>query len=159
MRIQVSTQADRSVVENFYQFYHHDLSVYTGAKPDDSGLFPQSQYLSRYWEEDNRYAILALNDEGPIGFSLIKEVNAGYWSLDEFFVAKPFRRSGYGKKFASMIFDAYPGTWEVSQIDENKPAIDFWLSVIDEYTGSQFTNSRSADQPVGPKQIFNSLRL
>jgi predicted acetyltransferase len=37
-----------------------------------------------------------------------------------------------------MVFDQFPGTWEVMQIPENAGAVAFWEKVVDRYAESCF---------------------
>ena len=51
---------------------------------------------------------------------------------------KKYRRRGVGRTAARMVFDLFPGGWEVSQWRSNLPAQRFWKQVIDEYTAGEY---------------------
>ena len=55
------------------------------------------------------------------------------------FIAKKYRRAGLGKLVAIDIFTTHKGQWEVYQINNNKPAQQFWKKVIEEYTDGEYT--------------------
>jgi predicted acetyltransferase len=42
---------------------------------------------------------------------------------------------------ACILFDRFPGAWEVTQLHENVPAQRFWRSVIAGYTDGNYTES------------------
>lgn len=54
--------------------------------------------------------------------------------ISEFFLLRKYRWSGVGAEAARLIFSAYPGPWEVSEIPDNFPSQTFWRRVIHELT-------------------------
>ena len=63
------------------------------------------------------------------------------WNVGEFFVVSKFQGMGVGRYVAEQVFDQFTGTWETSQIPENKAAIDFWEKVVSHYSYGQFEKS------------------
>jgi predicted acetyltransferase len=51
---------------------------------------------------------------------------------------KKYRRKGLGKAVANIIFDTFPGNWEVCQYLENITSQIFWERVISDYTNNKF---------------------
>ncbi len=49
----------------------------------------------------------------------------------EFFVARPYRRSGIGRAAARRLIASRPGPWQITQRETNTAAIAFWHSVLD----------------------------
>ena len=81
------------------------------------------------------------------GFVLVNRWSALNRLLDhsvaEFFVLRKYRRIGVGSCAARVLFEGWPGRWEVSVPRYNKPALSFWRkairasieSTVEEYTG------------------------
>ena len=44
-----------------------------------------------------------------------------------------------GEAAARILFDRFPGSWSVAQMDTNLAAQSFWRKVIERYTGGAFT--------------------
>ena len=40
--------------------------------------------------------------------------------------------------YLKMVFDQFPGTWEVMQTPENAGAVAFWEKIVDRYADSCF---------------------
>jgi predicted acetyltransferase len=60
----------------------------------------------------------------------------------EFFVLRKYRRQAVGRRAACLLFQRFPGEWEVRQLLGNESATRFWVSVIEEVTRGRFTNRR-----------------
>ena len=132
----------RNVIKNLMQFYIYDFSAYFDCEVEEDGLYKEYPYLDDYWKDENhRFPYLIEKDEVHIGFALIKFIESevcSRFSIAEFFVMKKYRRKGVGRAVAKQIFDLHKGSWEVYQIENNKPAQIFWNNVIDEYTKGAF---------------------
>jgi len=80
-------------------------------------------------------------DNELAGFVLVNKAGSTAnvdWNIGEFFIISKFQGKGIGHRIAKEIFNQFPGTWETSQMPENKAAIDFWEQVVTEYTNGQF---------------------
>ena len=73
--------------------------------------------------------------------------------VQEFFVLRKFRRRGVGRQVAVKLFDRYPGNWIVEQLVENLPALRFWQTVVNEYTGGQYAETQYAS-PWGEMNVL-----
>jgi predicted acetyltransferase len=51
-------------------------------------------------------------------------------SVGEFFVLRKYRRLGVGSRSAKILFERWPGRWEVGVAGYNKPALSFWQKAI-----------------------------
>jgi predicted acetyltransferase len=51
-------------------------------------------------------------------------------SVAEFFVLRKYRRIGVGSRAAKILFERWPGSWEVAVARYNKPALSFWRKAI-----------------------------
>jgi predicted acetyltransferase len=144
----------KPIFDNLLNLYLHDLSAYTGAGPDARGRF-RYRYLDAYWtaegEAEGRVPFLILVDGEIAGFALRSgESRLGHDGatsyVAEFFVARRWRRSGVGARAARMLFDRFPGRWEVFQLRRNTGAGAFWRSVINDYTDGAFEEHDLADE-------------
>jgi len=122
-------------------------------------------YLDLYWEDSTRHPFFISQDSQIVGFVLInsitsfQEFNADY-SIAEFYILPEFRRNGIGKKIAMMIFEQYPGKWEVKQQINNKKAIEFWRNTIASYTKQRFKEVLIEDNGSAEIfQLFHSSRI
>jgi predicted acetyltransferase len=109
------------------------------------GKYDTYEYLDEYWNSKDRYPYLFKVQGNLAGFVFVRFVEEEpkyYYSIAEFFVMKKYRRVGIGKKVAKRIFDLHKGDWEVSQVEKNKPAQQFWVSVINEYTEGKYTERK-----------------
>jgi predicted acetyltransferase len=75
--------------------------------------------------------------------------------MAEFFILRKFRRQRVGERAAVLLFDRFPGRWEVRQRSSNQPATAFWRSAIGRYT--RFEEELIDDERWrGPVQRFAS---
>lgn len=146
MKITLSkaTNKDKDTIQNLGRFYVYEMSRYCGFLPDwetpPNGLFA-CRDLSPYCEEPERHAFLIKVDGELAGFVLINKIGSTPdvdWNIGEFFVVSKFQGKGVGRHTAEQIFSQFPGTWETTQMPENKAAIDFWEKVVRHYTNGQF---------------------
>jgi len=139
------------------QLYVHDFSEMFGLDVGDDGRY-------RVPSTEGRDAFLVRVDGRLAGFALLANESRLTGERDvhdvaEFFVLPRYRRAGVGERTARMLFDRFPGRWEVRQRAENARAIAFWRRVIDRYTGGRFDEEVRADERwQGPVQRFESGR-
>ncbi len=121
-------------IANMMQLYIHDFSEFwageTRGELQADGRFPEYP-LDSYWTGDPRRVPLVIERAGaPIGFALLNEhMHSGLpadWSMAEFFIVRKHRRGGTGTAAATLIFDAYPGQWDVAVARRNVAAHAFW---------------------------------
>jgi predicted acetyltransferase len=75
----------------------------------------------------------------------------------EFFVMRKYRRQGVGEQVATLIFDMFPGKWEIQETTKNLSAQAFWRKVIGRYTGGRFGEIfLNDDRWHGPVQSFDN---
>lgn len=139
-----ATEQDKDTIQNLGRFYVYEMSRYCGFLPDWetplNGLF-ECRDLSSYCEEPERHAFLIKVDGELAGFVLINKIGSTLdvdWNIGEFFVISKFQGKGVGRHVAEQIFNQFPGTWETTQMPENKAAIDFWERIVTHYTNGQF---------------------
>ena len=92
------------------------------------------------------------------GFALVRALESSelgvLYSMSEFFIVRKFRRQGIGSRVAKLLFDMFPGRWEVSQEAGNKDAQEFWKRVIGIYTKEVF-QMETLDG--GPLLLFDNM--
>ena len=142
-----ATKKDKDTIQNLGRFYIYEMSRYCGFLPTweipPNGLF-ECIDLSSYSEKSDRHAFLIKVDCELAGFVLINKIGTTPdvdWNIGEFFVISKFQGKGIGRYAAELVFNQFPGTWETTQIPENKAAIDFWKNVVTRYTNGQFESS------------------
>jgi predicted acetyltransferase len=93
------------------------------------------------------------------GFVLVRDIESfkggPIHTVSEFFVLHSFRRLGIGEEIARMVFDQFPGAWQVAVLEENKVARSFWKTVVWRYTGGRMHEFRTSDFR-GPIYEFSS---
>jgi predicted acetyltransferase len=63
--------------------------------------------------------------------------------MADFFISPRSRRLGIGRDAAALIFNRFAGSWEIVEFVYNKPAVQFWRSIVGAYTGGKFKESIS----------------
>jgi predicted acetyltransferase len=132
-----ATRAQEPVIQNLMQLYTHDFSEYwTGTAKGDllpDGRFP-AYPMAEYWSRTNWSASLICLDDVLAGFALINDrTHSGEpanRNVGEFFVLRKHRAMGVGRRAAAILFDQYPGSWEVAVARSNLRAYDFWKKAI-----------------------------
>jgi predicted acetyltransferase len=153
--------ARHPILERLVQLYLYDLSEVDGRDLNDSGYFEDAE-LDAFWREPEQHAFVIHNDRQPIGFVLvscrsrIQQAFEGY-SLRAIFIVRRWRRQGCGREAAFQLLDRFPGHWEIATSSSNVPAIAFWRSVADSYTGGRYDEMWHQDGAWrGPVQRFDA---
>jgi predicted acetyltransferase len=130
--------AQSRTIANLMQLYLHDFSEFamTGTphgEVEQDGRFAY-QGLDRYWQEDGYVPLLIQADGHLAGFALVNRWSALERPLDrsvaEFFVVRKYRRLQVGSRAAGLLFERFPGRWEVPVAWYNQPALCFWRRAI-----------------------------
>jgi predicted acetyltransferase len=160
-------ESDSHIITNLMQLYKYDFSVFAevGSQYGEVGRDGRFTYegLESYWREEGRLALRVEADERLAGFVLVDRWSALNRSLDhavaEFFVLRKYRRIGVGSRAARVLFERWPGRWEVAVAQYNKPALSFWRKAIpaavdgpiEEYSGD-------FERHIGTVLCFDSCR-
>jgi predicted acetyltransferase len=146
---------EEKILHNIMQFYFYEFSKYIPQiKLEQNGIYKPFD-LDKYWEKENYHAFFIMQNEEYIGFALIESsTETSPNSVKEFFILEQHKGKGYGKKVAIELFNKFPGTWRITQIEKNKPAKAFWRSIINDYTNGNFTETFDYNK----KQFKNSIR-
>ncbi|MFP2904554.1 GNAT family N-acetyltransferase [Pyxidicoccus sp. 3LFB2] len=157
-----ATPAEHSLLRNLYPLYLHDLSEFgVEYRLDEQGHWRPDFLPTWLTGAPEVHPLLLRFEERTVGFAFVGQAPFPYMTpgrdfrMSEFFILRGERRRGLGRLAARAIFERYPGIWEVSQLPANRSAIAFWRSVIGEYTGGDFEDTRVDDSPA---QVFDSRR-
>jgi predicted acetyltransferase len=134
---------EKELLFRLLQFALYDGSLYNTNKIGEDGLFPY-KWFDNYFTDDDRDAFFIREDDKIVGFVMInqfmKKCDNGH-SVAEFLVLPEYRRNHIGKKVAYLVFDMFPGNWEVEPIEESNEACRFWENVVVNYTNNKFSFS------------------
>lgn len=155
--------AERTPLESLLQLYVHDLSALIAVDIGDDGRFPTPP-VDPWFSDPRNHAFLVHADGKLAGFALVQQRSRlngdeSITDLAEFFVLRKFRGQKIGERAAGMLFDRFPGLWEVRQRKQNQPATAFWRRTIGRYTRGTFTEELLDDERWrGPVQRFESRK-
>ena len=134
---------EKELLFRLLQFALYDGSLYNTNKIGKDGLFPY-KWFDNYFTDDDRDAFFIREDDKIVGFVMInqfmKKCDNGH-SVAEFLVLPEYRRNHIGKKVAYLVFEMFPGNWEVEPIEESNEACRFWENVVVNYTNNKFSFS------------------
>ncbi len=133
------------------QLYLYDIATIDEWDLGDDGLFGNLETIERFWSAtDERRSFLIRVDGKLAGFVLIRR--GSYFGdleareLSEFFVLRRYRRRGVGERPARMVFETFPGRWEVRELGANVEAHAFWRTIIGRFTGGAFEEIAHANE-------------
>jgi predicted acetyltransferase len=135
---------DKTVLRRLLQFYHYDFSEWNGDDVDEHGEFAH-RYLDHYWTDPGSQPFLIRRSDRWAGFALVR--TGPVHDMSEFFVMRKFRRTAVGREAARLLFQLFPGEWEIRQLHGNEAATRFWHAVIP----AGYTETIT---PEGPVQCF-----
>jgi predicted acetyltransferase len=130
----------------------------------NTGMFPayrerEAELMARWFADDTSHPLIILKNERPTGFALVSRPPRNQrdqidFRMAEFFVTLKSRRLGVGRDAARLIFNRFAGTWEVTEFLYNKPAVEFWRSIVADYTNGRFREIRAHGEV---RQVFSSV--
>jgi predicted acetyltransferase len=147
----------RSVVEQLWQLYRHDLSQFRGTHgpsgfrgslPDEDGTF-HTRGLMPYFEDDaDRAAYVFYDGANPVGFAFVSRLTTPVRLMSEFFVVRGLRGSGIARAAVDELLARHPGEWAIPFQENNVAAARFWRRVAASVAGD---NVREDRRPVPGK--------
>lgn len=119
----------KEILANLLEKYEYELSQYDNRTFDAQGLF-NYEYLNNYFNDEDRFAYLLYSNGRVAGFALITKI-AKYdlpcdWSVEELFIAYPYRRKGLASRAMVEIFKHHIGFWHVKCLNKNSGGLGFW---------------------------------
>lgn len=162
MKLEVlqATIEQKNILQNLMELYQYDFSEFESEDVNEDGLYGY-KYLDFYWTVPGHFPFLIKFNGKIAGFALVRKVtsvcsyHSTYYKISEFFILRKYRKEGIGREAAFYLFDLFPGTWEIAELETNIPAQKFWRKVISEYTGSNYSEIRK-DNWNGPIQQFTT---
>jgi predicted acetyltransferase len=129
---------ERAALDQLLQFYVYDFAEFLPPERRvhlrDDGRFPPLPHVDEYWTEPDRSVWLMHADGALCGFALLnRHSHAGLavdFNVGEYFVARPYRRTGIGAKAISDLLMRHAGVWEIAIGARNLPAQSFWPRAI-----------------------------
>ena len=141
----------KPVIQNLARFYVYELSKYDtndnrSAIPENGLYEAYDKYFhfDDYWNDPTRFPFIIRVNKELAGFVLINKegtVPKVDWCMAEFFIISKFQGKGVGREVALKILNKFSGIWEIRQMLLNKPAINFWHSIVNAYTKGNFNKS------------------
>lgn len=119
--------ADKVAIRQLMQLYLYDFSEFDGSDVGAHGEFDY-RYLDNYWSEADRHPFVFEVAGAKAGFALVRAGTPH--DMAEFFVLRKYRRGHVGKHAAALLFDRFPGAWQVRQLDSNPVATAFWRATL-----------------------------
>ena len=166
LEITPASEADYTIVSNLARFYIYDIAEHAGLNFPTDGLFDSEDQFANYWGRTGArrawpsawrgFPFLLRIDGHPAGFALVKRImgTPATFDMGEFFIARQYRRLGFGKSVAINLFDRFAGAWEVRQMPMNTPAQAFWRKIIADYAAGAFTETRETFAVYGDKEFI-----
>lgn len=144
-----------TTIQNMARFYSYDMSRSCGFVKDWDWAFPENGLyegceVKSYFEGEDRYAFLVKVGEELAGFVLIHKNGTNpdtEWNMGEFFIVAKFQGKGIGKQAAHLVWQQFPGSWEVTVIPENTPALAFWRKTVNDFTSGEYSEEMKAVYP------------
>jgi aminoglycoside 6'-N-acetyltransferase I len=163
----LSTANDAYIVKNLYPLYLHDLSEFSGEKPNQHGILEpnavatlaeQGEVQTIWWQKpDVLFPFIIQADDRIAGFAFVARPPYVPEKIDhvlqEFFLLRSFRRTGIGRRAAFEIFNRFPGRWQLEVLAKNFPAQAFWRKILRQCSENPF-EERSETTDAGRRRIF-----
>jgi predicted acetyltransferase len=143
-----SSSKDRQWIESVYGEYLDSLSDL------NTGLFSvigadnphQDELFANWFSNDQAHPLVISKGVDSVGFALVtrpRMPSAGgtqaNYRMSEFFIRKPYRRSGIGREAATLIFDRFAGDWEIVEYQRHPGSVAFWRRVLGTYCRGDFS--------------------
>jgi predicted acetyltransferase len=140
---------DTPALRRLMQLYLYDFAAIDDWTIRADGLYGDDRIIEDYWTNPRRTSFLVHVDGAIGGFVLLRDfarfAGEGTREISEFFVLRRYRRQGVGAEAARLVFDMFPGKWELTQITNNTAAQVFWRQVIGDYTGGRYLEQPRPD--------------
>lgn len=152
LRLTKINRENSDIFRNLAQAYEAEFSNLTHKLPNSLGLFEIDVF-----PESSHVGYLLYYNDTPIGFC-VANVKSEIKDIAEFYIAPVMRKKNLGYQLAVMIFEKYPGRWQVRQIEGAIDAIHFWRRVIEKYTKNNYEESVVKDSFYGwvTRQTFRT---
>ena len=128
--------AEKDILWNVFQKYYYEMSAYYDLEMRPDGNY-EYRYFDAYFEEDTRTPLFIFDDNDLIGFALLNDYSCLGDAIDhavaEFTIFPRYRGKGFASDAVRLIFQTYPGSWEIKFSVRNRPADSFWRKAAAQY--------------------------
>jgi len=131
LHISTATESDRSVLEQLWTMFSHDMSAHSGTLPDVHGRFRQERLDNALTRAAWCGYVIRL-DAVPVGFCIVREVGSPEQVISSFFLVNAARRLGHGRVVVRAVTSQHRGPWAVAFQEANTAAAAFWRSIAAE---------------------------
>lgn len=160
------TPDERRIVQNFFVAYFYEMSQFDpGILINEWGLPIWADFgwpgpktwdecaAMNWWIRDTCELLVIRADGHPAGFAVVSvspthlpaDIKTDF-ELVDFYVAPNYRRQKIGQAAARQIFDKWRGAWVLFELTENAPALAFWHTFLDDYTGGTYEDLEDGTQ-------------
>lgn len=152
---------EEPILSALFELYRYDFSEFTGEDVDAAGRFDDGGRVQKYASDASFRPFLIRVDGQLAGLAVVRRCEAADSSgdvvdMEQFFVMRKYRRQRIGEKMAVILFERFPGRWQVRERHDNVPAQQFWRTIIGRYAG-RFDEIPADTSPTGgPIQYFTS---
>jgi len=134
----VLKKEDNKILNNLLQLYLHDISNYFPIDFDSKKCIYLYDDLNKYFDSSNNYALLFINDDSTIGFTLIDKIDNEY-IVQEMFILNNYKNKGYGEECIRKVFDDFKGNWVIKSLPNSPKSENFWNKTIKNYTNDSYS--------------------
>ena len=131
---------DKELLWNLQQKYLYEMTRFYDDEMDQVGNYHYG-YFDAYFTDPERRALLIYNGSTLVGFAMIHPYSyVGEHDrlvLAEFTIFPRYRRERLAKRAVELIFEQFPGTWEIKYHQENGAARELWNKVSAKYKPSR----------------------
>ena len=132
---------EKEKIDKLLQMYLHDISRFFPIDFDSEKCEYIYDDTSKYYEDNDDHAILFMNDEDVIGFSLVDKIEDEY-VVQEMFILNNYKNKGYGEECISKVFNDFRGNWIIKSLPCSEKSENFWNKTIKNYTNNSFEFER-----------------
>jgi len=142
----------REWLRHVYSFYLHDLSQFEKHEYtlSASGQW-QPDHLPYWLTQPFCHPFVLLAGSVPVGFAFIGQAPFPFMSedvqfrLSEFFVLRAYRRAGIGRRAGVAALSRFSGSFELTVLDANAPALAFWRAVLPQAVAAPVRETTAPD--------------
>jgi predicted acetyltransferase len=128
------------LLRNLFQYYLHDMAEWFEIDTQADGSY--SYDISKIWENGHDAYLAKVGDSiacfASAGSAVEWLGDFGAHDVHEFFVIRRHRRSGCGRRMATLLWTERPGAWLVRVLELNAPAVLFWRTAISSHSDGAY---------------------
>lgn len=149
----------KTVLRNLYSLYLHDLSAFAdGLMVSEDGSYEFDSF-DLIWEKEGLSPYLIMAEGKLAGFYLLLEAPLTKKVdkvINDFFILNPYRGKGVASAAASLIFQEHKGSYYISQLTRNEPAVRFWTKLYQQFA---IDYEEIAEEQDGEQVVYQTFRM